>query len=95
MRGGPLLDEGAVLNWDDELVRTVREQYNARADELVEEHDLFEVPSWLAARRGWVLQLEGERAQAWAELEERRRVWERISLAWAEGWWADLARRAV
>ncbi|MFF9010932.1 hypothetical protein ACF087_34805 [Streptomyces goshikiensis] len=90
-----MLDEGAALNWADALVRGVREQYNARADELTESYDLFEVPSRLAARRAWVLQLEGERAAAWAELEERRRVWERISLAWAEGRWADVARLAA
>ncbi|MFD6534908.1 hypothetical protein [Streptomyces goshikiensis] len=61
-------------------------------DELIEKHDLLEVPSPLAARRAWVLQLEGRRAEAWTELEERRRVWERVSLAWAEGRWADVAR---
>ncbi|MFZ3475412.1 hypothetical protein ACODT4_41065 [Streptomyces sp. 2.9] len=92
MRAGPLLDEGAMLNWADALVRAVREQHNARADELIEHNDLFEVPSRLTARRAWVLQLEGVRAEAWAELEERRRVWERVSLAWAEGRWADVAR---
>ncbi|MER6253544.1 hypothetical protein ABT224_19535 [Streptomyces sp. NPDC001584] len=95
MRGGPLLDEGAVLNWADALVRAIREQYNAQADELIEDNDLFEVPSRLAARRAWVLQLEGERAAAWAELEERRRVWERVSLSWAEGRWTDVARLAA
>lgn len=95
MRGGPLLDEGAVLNWADELVRAIRKRYNDRADELIEEHDLFEAPSRLATRRAWVLQLEGRRIQAWAELEERRRVWERVSLAWAEGRWADVARLAA
>ncbi|MFD5878465.1 hypothetical protein [Streptomyces yangpuensis] len=95
MRGGQLLDEGAVLNWADQVAGAVREQYSDRVEALTEDHDLFEVPSRPAARRAWVLQLAGERAEAWAELEERRRVWEGISRAWAEGRWAEVARLAA